>query len=534
VSIRPIFIFSPPRTGSTLLQRVLASYPDVATASEPWVLLPLLGPLRGDVPGMGGTGALVHGAVSDFVDALPDGRAEYLKAMRHAALELYAAAAGRDEGWFVDKSPIYHTIVDEIVEAFPEGRFVFLWRNPLSIVASAVEMFDEGRRWQPDRHTMALYRSIEDLVPASERHAPVAHAVRFEDLVSGESDVWQRLAEYIGLSYDPATLERFGEVELHGRLGDTVGTRLYREVSQEPLAKWRRTIDTPVRKAWCRRYLLWIGRERLAQMGYELDALLEELGTADVSIRRAGEDVAAEGARRFRAGVRRVLPTSARKLGWRIQRRYQAAMRRLARAALGAGDLDTDDWVFLDDIGLDAPGRVHYQPSGYSWLWRGLRGQRITQRDVFLDYGCGKGRVVIQAAQRYPFGKVIGVDISEDLVRVARENLERARGRLKTQAVELVVADAETWPLPDEVTHVYMYRPFKGDLFARVMERVIESLDRRPRQLTLIYAYPEQDDVVLASGRFRRVRTSRGLDKRPHHSVNVYVSVPDAQLSGAG
>jgi SAM-dependent methyltransferase len=208
----------------------------------------------------------------------------------------------------------------------------------------------------------------------------------------------------------------------------------------------------------------------------------------------------------------------------RARHRYWAGLRGVAKRALGVGDLDTEGVVFLEEFGLAAAGRVQYQPSGYSWLWRGLRGMKIGPGDVFLDYGCGKGRVVVQAAARYRFRKVIGVEISEQLMRIARENVERARPRLRAREVELVVADAETWPLPDEVTHVYIYRSFKGELFETVMGRVTESLRRNPRRLTLIYAYPEQDDVVIGTGCFRRIRASRGVDKRPHHSVNVYVS----------
>jgi SAM-dependent methyltransferase len=208
----------------------------------------------------------------------------------------------------------------------------------------------------------------------------------------------------------------------------------------------------------------------------------------------------------------------------RVRHRYWAGLRTVAKRVLGVGDIDTEGTVFLEELGLAAPGRVQYQPSGYTWLWRGLRGMKIRSDDVFLDYGCGKGRVVVQAAARYGFRKVIGVDISAELVSIARENVARARPRLRAREVELVVADAETWPLPDEVTHVYIYRSFKGELFEAVMGRVTESLRRNPRPLTLVYAYPEQDDVVLGTGCFRRVRTSRGVDKRPHHSVNVYVS----------
>jgi hypothetical protein len=290
MSITPIFILSAPRSGSTLLQRVLAAHPDVATASEPWILLPLLAPLRPDLVGASHRDQLVGEAVEDFVAALPSGRSDYLAAVRTAALQLYGRAAGDHDRWFVDKSPIYHLVVDEIVGAFPEGRFVFLWRNPLAVLASAVELFGHGR-WEPDQYTLALFQSLEDLVPASIRYASVAHAVRYEDLVCGDEATWRGLTEYIGIPFDASATERFTEVQLAGRKGDHLGSARFKSLSTEPLEKWRLVINNPVRRAWARRYLRWIGPERLAQMGYDLDDLMAELGSLDVGAGGAGEDL---------------------------------------------------------------------------------------------------------------------------------------------------------------------------------------------------------------------------------------------------
>ena len=39
--MKPIFLLSLPRSGSTLLHRMLASHPQVATLPEPWVPMPL-------------------------------------------------------------------------------------------------------------------------------------------------------------------------------------------------------------------------------------------------------------------------------------------------------------------------------------------------------------------------------------------------------------------------------------------------------------------------------------------------------------
>ena len=307
MSITPVFIFSAPRSGSTLVQRVLAAHEGVATSSEPWILLPMLTPLRDDVPAGSGRDALVREALEDFVRALPGGRADYLAAVRSAALDLYQEVGGPDARWFVDKTPLYHLVVDEIVEAFPEGRFVFLWRNPLSVVASTVELFDAGR-WEVGRYTMALFESVEDLVAASQRHADVSHSVRFEELVGEGEAPWRALLEYVGVPFEPEALERFADIRLEGRKGDPTGQLLYRRLDPEPLEKWRGTINTSVRKAWCRRYLRWIGDDRLSHMGYDPAALLTELDTRERPSLADLEDAGRLAASLLRDSVKWVVP----------------------------------------------------------------------------------------------------------------------------------------------------------------------------------------------------------------------------------
>src|SRR5262249_55367399 len=157
------------------------------------------------------------------------------------------------------------------------------------------------------------------------------------------------------------------------------------------------------------------------------------------------------------------------------------AVRGVGQAAVagvfGVKEADTEGVVMLEDLGLAAPGRVQYQPSGNTWLWRALRGMPVTHDDVFLDYGAGKGRGVVQAALRYRFRKVIGVEISEHLAEIARHNVERLAPRLRVPEVEIIVADAVDWPVPDDVTYIYMYRPVKGPLLESVLTRIDESFD---------------------------------------------------------
>jgi hypothetical protein len=175
----------------------------------------------------------------------------------------------------VDKTPPYSMIVDEIALTFPEGRLIFLWRNPLGVVTSVVDTFADGR-WRPNDYPLTLFAGLVGLVNGYRRHADRAFAARYEDLLAGDPGRWQALCDYCGFEFDPGALDRFGTVELEGRMGDPRADRS-KELWQENTEKWTGAISTPVRRAWCRRYLRWLGRERLATMGYDLDVLVEEL-----------------------------------------------------------------------------------------------------------------------------------------------------------------------------------------------------------------------------------------------------------------
>ena len=164
-------------------------------------------------------------------------------------------------------------------------------------------------------------------------------------------------------------------------------------------------------------------------------------------------------------------------------------------------------------------GYNRYEPSQWTFLPRALRGEHIGRRDVFVDVGCGRGRVVLQAAKR-PFARVIGVEISPEKLATARHNLERAAGTLTCRDVELVAMDALEYQLPLDATHIYLFNPCAGDAFHRLLGNVVASYDRRPRRMRVLYVNPVEAAMLERSDRFARTRTSRGL--RHDHRIAVY------------
>jgi SAM-dependent methyltransferase len=147
-----------------------------------------------------------------------------------------------------------------------------------------------------------------------------------------------------------------------------------------------------------------------------------------------------------------------------------------------------------------------YRPTAWLVLHRLLRRLEVAADDVFVDVGSGMGRVVLMAARR-PFKRVIGIERDPGLAQVARDNLERSRRRLACRDVELLTVDALDWEVPDDVTVVYLYCPFPDDVLERVMTRIVESLDRRPRHVRLIYNFSTTGnrEVVMATGRAQPV-----------------------------
>ena len=154
-----------------------------------------------------------------------------------------------------------------------------------------------------------------------------------------------------------------------------------------------------------------------------------------------------------------------------------------------------------------------YRPSSWTVLRHLFKQLHVSGDDVFVDYGSGMGRVLIIAAQE-PFQRVLGVEMSEELNDIARENLDRNRDRLRCPDVEVISADATQWQVPDDLTIAYFYCPFPPHVFEEVLKQLFASLERRPRPLRLVYFFMSDPDreLLMATGR------STELDfKRPLH-----------------
>lgn len=144
------------------------------------------------------------------------------------------------------------------------------------------------------------------------------------------------------------------------------------------------------------------------------------------------------------------------------------------------------------------------------WVRHALERFAPSADESFVEFGAGKGRVVLVAAG-VPFRSVVGVELSESLAEVARMNIERNRSRLACRDVRIEQTDMAKFAVPDDLAVAFFYNPARGDAFVAAVERIRESLERRPRRFRLIYGNPVMHEELIAAG-FQLIHSPRFLD----------------------
>lgn len=130
---------------------------------------------------------------------------------------------------------------------------------------------------------------------------------------------------------------------------------------------------------------------------------------------------------------------------------------------------------------------------------------------TFIDMGSGKGRAVMLATL-YPFGKVVGVELSPELHAIASTNLAAYTHHSPQHApVELVQGDAAAYAFPDGPLVVYLYHPFCRPVLRQVLANLRVSLEAQPRPAAVIYINAELREM-LDRAPFLKCRWSETLE----------------------
>lgn len=121
------------------------------------------------------------------------------------------------------------------------------------------------------------------------------------------------------------------------------------------------------------------------------------------------------------------------------------------------------------------------------------------ENDAVFDFGCGKGGA-LALFRKAGVGKLGGVEYDPDLYQIGQSNLQK----LNMENVSLLNTDATL--LDEELdgyNYFFMYNPFLGDTFEKVICNIERSYNRRRRQIVFIYSGPYCHDLVIQNNVFK-------------------------------
>jgi tetratricopeptide (TPR) repeat protein len=194
----PVFVVGMPRSGTTLIEQILASHSEVFGAGE-------LEEFGKAVASLGEA----NGASAVFPEIVPTLSADALQQLGGSYLDTISASAGPAKR-IVDKLPLNFTLVGLIHLALPNARIICARRDPIDTCLSCFSILFRGD--QPHTYDLGelgrYYRAYEALMQHWRRVLPegVLLEVQYEDVVDDLEGQARRMVKYCGLEWQEACL----------------------------------------------------------------------------------------------------------------------------------------------------------------------------------------------------------------------------------------------------------------------------------------------------------------------------------------
>lgn len=225
---RPVFVVGLPRSGTTLIEQVLASHPDVHGAGE----LDLARAAFAALPGLAGRPDESPSACAARLDPGSIGR---------LADDYGARLDGLDGGRsarVVDKMPDNAQYLGLLAALFPRATFLHCRRDLRDTALSCWLTVFEGLPWTNDpAHIAAKFRGHLRLMDHWRSALPATiHEVDYEEAVSDLEGVARRLVAALGLGWHPACLE-FHRAGRSVRTASAIQVR--QPVHSRSVGRWR-------------------------------------------------------------------------------------------------------------------------------------------------------------------------------------------------------------------------------------------------------------------------------------------------------
>lgn len=177
--------------------------------------------------------------------------------------------------------------------------------------------------------------------------------------------------------------------------------------------------------------------------------------------------------------------------------------------------VDTENWRPLSEYSQTDSDMKHYQASFTREVikcFNLLKSIAKTESFTFYDIGCGKGKVLILAAEHLPCRGIVGIELDDHLTHIASNNMQKLG--LKS---EIIRENARQFNDYSKRSIVYICDPFGKETLQQMLVNITQASD----DCFLVYNNPVYEALVEAA-RFKKVGKTTGWHSNYHTSIYHY------------
>lgn len=195
----PLFIVGMPRSGTTLVEQILACHPEVFGAGElPWFIK-----CAHDLPG-------VVQSSRPYPECIADLDQDKAQTLGQEYLDyLISLTDSNNYTYIINKWPNNYERIGLIARIFPNARFIHCQRDPLdNLISQYTLFFPNAAEYSYDLFNLGAHHTQYDRLMRHWNHALTGRIcnIQYEELVADQETWSRKLLGFLGLPWDPACL----------------------------------------------------------------------------------------------------------------------------------------------------------------------------------------------------------------------------------------------------------------------------------------------------------------------------------------
>ncbi|MDF2558370.1 MAG: methyltransferase [Bacillales bacterium] len=169
-----------------------------------------------------------------------------------------------------------------------------------------------------------------------------------------------------------------------------------------------------------------------------------------------------------------------------------------------------------------------YEPTPYAALEKLFEEYELKRSDRIVDFGCGKGR--LNFFIHYLFeATVVGIEMNETFYQAAVDNREEylKKYRNRNKSIYFQCCKAEEYEIDLVDNRFYFFNPFSIQIFMKIIQRILHSVEQYKRKIELVLYYPSNDYIYFLQNKtnfilVKEVGLSDLFNNQPNERFLIY------------